>query len=65
MYGIGGDGSEYGVDSHSDALDYTEKLGFQTNDARKRCATIDEVIAYIEKWTRKDHRSIMRLTESL
>lgn len=53
VYGIGGDGSEYGVDSHSDALDYTEKLGFQTNDARKRCATIDEVIAYIEEWTEK------------
>lgn len=53
VYGIGGDGSEYGVDSHSDALDYTGKLGFQTNDARKRCATIDEVIAYIEEWTEK------------
>lgn len=53
VYGIGGDGTEYGVDSHSDALDYAAKLGFQTNDARKRCTSIEEVLAYIEEWTEK------------
>ncbi|MDS9473143.1 NAD-dependent DNA ligase LigA [Sporosarcina pasteurii] len=53
VYGIGGDGSEYGVDSHSDALDYTHTLGFQTNKERRRCANIDEVISYIEEWTEK------------
>ncbi|AOV06774.1 NAD-dependent DNA ligase LigA [Sporosarcina ureilytica] len=53
VYGIGGDGSEYGVDSHSDALDYTHTLGFQTNKERRRCASIDEVITYIEEWTEK------------
>lgn len=53
VYAIGGDGSEYGVDSHSDALDYADALGFVTNKARERCATIEEVIAYIKKWSEK------------
>lgn len=53
VYGIGGDGTEYGVDSHSDALDYTEALGFTSNRMRKRCQTIEEAIAYIEEWTEK------------
>jgi DNA ligase (NAD+) len=50
IYGIGGDGSEYGVDSHSDALNYADALGFETNKERQRCESIDEVIAYINKW---------------
>ena len=50
VYGIGGDGSAYGQDSHSDSLDYLDALGFETNKERKRCDTIDEVIDYIGKW---------------
>ncbi len=53
VYGIGGDGSAYGQDSHSDSLDYLQSLGFETNQERKRCATIDEVIDYIGKWVEK------------
>ncbi len=53
IYGIGGDGSEYGPDRHSDALDYVDALGFETNKERKRCKTIDEVIEYVNKWTEK------------
>ena len=53
VYGIGGDGSEFGQDSHSDALDYLAKLGFETNKERQRCKTIDEVIEYISIWTEK------------
>lgn len=53
IYAIGGDGSEYGVDSHSDALNYAEQLGFRTNKERERCATIEDVIQYVEKWTEK------------
>ncbi|KXH86770.1 NAD-dependent DNA ligase LigA [Sporosarcina sp. HYO08] len=53
VYGIGGDGTEYGQDSHSDALDYLDTLGFETNKARERCRSIDEVIQYIEKWSAK------------
>lgn len=51
VYGIGGDGSEYGPVSHADALDYVDELGFETNQERLRCHSIDEVIMYIEKWT--------------
>ncbi|MCG7337408.1 NAD-dependent DNA ligase LigA [Sporosarcina sp. ACRSM] len=50
IYGIGGDGSAYGQDSHSDSLDALDALGFETNQERKRCASIDEVIDYIGKW---------------
>ena len=53
VYAIGGDGTEYGVDSHSEALTYVDGLGFETNKERERCATIDEVIAYVEKWVEK------------
>jgi DNA ligase (NAD+) len=50
VYGIGGDGSAFGQDSHSDSLDALDVLGFETNHERKRCASIDEVIDYIGKW---------------
>lgn len=53
VYGIGGDGSEYGVDSHSEALNYVDKLGFATNKERERCATIEDVIVYVNKWMDK------------
>ena len=50
IYGIGGDGSVFGQDSHSDSLDYLAALGFETNKERKRCDTIEEVIDYVGKW---------------
>ncbi|WP_339253809.1 NAD-dependent DNA ligase LigA [Sporosarcina sp. FSL W8-0480] len=50
IYGIGGDGSAYGQDSHSDSLDFLSTLGFKTNTGSKRCSSIDEVIEYIESW---------------
>ena len=53
VYAVGGDGSEYGVDSHSEALTYVDGLGFETNKERERCATIEEVIAYVGKWVEK------------
>ncbi|MFS0576944.1 NAD-dependent DNA ligase LigA [Sporosarcina sp. 179-K 3D1 HS] len=53
IYGIGGDGSAYGQDSHSDSLDFLDSLGFVTNNGRKRCATIEEVMEYIAEWTEK------------
>ena len=51
IYGIAGDGNEYGPDRHSDALDYIDDLGFETNKERQRCASVDEVIEYVGKWT--------------
>lgn len=53
IYGVSGDETVYGLDSHSEALQYTDQLGFQTNKERKRCQTIEEVIAYVDEWTGK------------
>ncbi|MHA6261139.1 NAD-dependent DNA ligase LigA [Sporosarcina sp. CAU 1771] len=53
VYGIAGDATEYGLDSHSDALNYLEELHFKTNKERRQCSTIDEVLEYIEEWTEK------------
>jgi DNA ligase (NAD+) len=40
-----------GIDSHSEGLDTLEKLGFKTNPERKKCATIEEVLEFVGKWT--------------
>lgn len=53
IYAIGGSGEVYGLTSHSEALDYMDKLGFQTNHERRNCKDIKEVMAYIEEWTEK------------
>ncbi|MBP2240901.1 DNA ligase (NAD+) [Cytobacillus eiseniae] len=42
---------ETGVASHSDALNLLDTLGFKTNKERKKCENIEEVLAYIQKWT--------------
>lgn len=44
---------EVDVDSHSEGLDYLDRLGFKTNQERKKCKTIDEVLAFVESWTEK------------
>ncbi len=51
IYAIGGDGESYGIDSHAEMLDYLETLGFPSNKERQLCATIDDVLAFINKWT--------------
>ncbi len=51
IYSIAGDGSAYGQDSHSESLKNLDSLGFETNKERQRCATIEEVIEFIGKWT--------------
>ena len=35
------------MDSHSGLLDYLEQLSFKTNKERRRCRTIEEVLAYV------------------
>jgi DNA ligase (NAD+) len=52
LYGIGNVG-ESGVVSHSEGLDYLDHLGFKTNKERRKCATIDEVIEYVNSWVEK------------
>ncbi len=51
IYAIGGDGEVYGIDGHAEMLDYLEDLGFPSNKERQRCSTIEEVLAFIDKWT--------------
>lgn len=50
LYAIA-DVGETGVGSHSEGLDLLDELGFKTNKERKTCSNIDQVLAYIEKWT--------------
>jgi DNA ligase (NAD+) len=52
LYAIA-DIGDTGIDSHSEGLNQLDKLGFKTNPERKRCATIEEVLEYVESWTEK------------
>lgn len=52
LYNIG-NSREINVDSHSEGLDYLDRLGFKTNQERKKCANIDEVIEFVNNWTEK------------
>lgn len=52
LYAIG-DAGQTGIQSHSDGLDLLDSLGFKTNKERKRCATIEDVLQYIEAWQEK------------
>jgi DNA ligase (NAD+) len=37
-------------ETHWEALNWLMRAGFKVNEARSRCASIDEVIAFCEKW---------------
>src|SRR5699024_10175756 len=45
------DFTQFNANTQSEALDELDELGFKTNQERQRLQAIDEVIAYIEKWT--------------
>ncbi|MCM3005928.1 NAD-dependent DNA ligase LigA [Priestia koreensis] len=47
------DAGKTGVRSHSEGLDLLDQLGFKTNQNRRKCATIEEVLAYVEEWSAK------------
>lgn len=53
IYGMGGDGEEFNIDDHSEALKYMRKLGLPTNNETRECHSIEEVMAFIEEWTTK------------
>jgi DNA ligase (NAD+) len=53
LYGIGNISEDSGIDSHSEGLDYLDRLGFKTNQERRSCAAIDEVIEYVNSWVEK------------
>ncbi|MER2060329.1 MAG: NAD-dependent DNA ligase LigA [Niallia sp.] len=52
LYAIG-DVGQTGVQSHSEGLDLLDTLGFKTNKERKKCATIEDVLRYIDGWQEK------------
>ncbi|PLT33306.1 NAD-dependent DNA ligase LigA [Bacillus sp. V5-8f] len=52
LYAIA-DVGETGVMSHNEGLDLLDRIGFKTNKERKKCANIDEVIAYVEGWVER------------
>lgn len=52
LYAIA-DAGNTGIQSHSEGLDFLDKLGFKTNANRQKCATIDEVLKYVESWGEK------------
>ena len=45
--------SDFNIRSHSEALEFADKLGFKTNKERRICKDIDEVIAYVNEYTAK------------
>ncbi|UXS37737.1 NAD-dependent DNA ligase LigA [Staphylococcus delphini] len=52
LYSIN-DFTELDASSQSEALDELDELGFKTNHEREKVKTIDEVLEYIEKWTKQ------------
>jgi DNA ligase (NAD+) len=52
LYSIA-DVGETGVTSHSEGLDYLDKLGFKTNQERRKCSSIEEVIEFVQGWVEK------------
>ena len=51
IYGIGGDAETYNLSEHEETLGWLEELGFKTNNERQVCRSVEEVVAYIEKWS--------------
>ncbi|MFX3629162.1 MAG: NAD-dependent DNA ligase LigA [Ectobacillus sp.] len=41
------------IPSHSEALDFLDKLGFKVNPHRRVCETIEQVIEYVLEWQEK------------
>lgn len=47
------DAENYGIKTHSEALDFIRKLGFNVNPERRICKNIDEVFAFVDEYTKK------------
>jgi len=47
------DAENYGIKTHSEALDFIRKLGFNVNPERRICKNIDEVLAFVDEYTKK------------
>ena len=53
---IGGEVSQASPpDSHWDALEWLQTLGFRTNPHNRLCSTLDDVVAYYHSWLEQRH----------
>jgi DNA ligase (NAD+) len=52
LYAIGENHLEL-IETHSEGLNYLDRLGLKTNQERRICPTIDDVLQYIEEWQEK------------
>lgn len=44
---------DIGIETHSEGLELLDRLGFKTNQERKTCTSIEEVLEYVESWIEK------------
>ena len=51
LYGYGEWNVEKDIHTHSEGLQYMQKIGFKVNSEWKKCKSIDEVIEYVNYWT--------------
>ncbi|HAA21580.1 MAG TPA: DNA ligase (NAD(+)) LigA, partial [Cytophagales bacterium] len=49
------DGGALNIATHSDAVTWLADAGFQVSQTWRKCANVDEIIAYIEEWEEKRH----------
>lgn len=52
LYGVG-EWPESDLSSHSERLEKLKELGFKTNPEWKKCATIEEVLEFVEYWSKE------------
>lgn len=52
LYAIGENHLEF-IERHSEGLNYLDRLGLKTNQERRLCSTIDDVLEYIKEWQEK------------
>ncbi|MCX5775622.1 MAG: NAD-dependent DNA ligase LigA [Firmicutes bacterium] len=45
--------SEFGFTKHREALDYIQSIGFKTNPERRLCYGIEDILRYVEEYTKK------------
>ncbi len=47
------DAQNFGFQKHSDSLNYLASIGFRTNPERRICHGVEEILNYIDEYTRK------------
>ncbi|SES41851.1 NAD-dependent DNA ligase LigA [Psychrobacillus sp. OK032] len=53
VYGLGGDGAAQNVEQHSEALKFMKEQGLPTNKETRKCASMEEVLEFVQEWTAK------------